>query len=446
MEIEPLLGTAQMRANQQGKAVKLVERLYDATPFWRQRLDAAGAQPGKIRTLEDFSARVPIFDKAQRRQLAEDHDMDMMKAVEASIGVPLDRVVLMAATSGTTGEPTFYPFTEHDINWVSQAFGRMFWRMGLRPGQRVVHAFGLSMTLAGVPYVHFIRNYGACVFPVGAEGGAERLLTMAKHVRPDMLCATPSLVEHLIERAPGILNDTVGSLGIKRIMAAGEPGAGIPELRAKIEGAYGAELFDHGAGFGISSNHPEYLGMHWVADDLALYELVDPDTHEPIPLEDGARGLAVFTTLDGEGFLWLRETFGDIHEVTVSPSPDGQTGLRYKVVGRTDDMLKVKGVIVYPAAIDGVITGFGPQLTGEFRIVLDEPPPRVVPPLTLKVEHAEHVSADELPVLAKEIEDSMSQQLKFRPRIEWLGPGVLERSNLKTNFFERTYLTSASTR
>jgi phenylacetate-coenzyme A ligase PaaK-like adenylate-forming protein len=210
-------------------------------------------------------------------------------------------------------------------------------------------------------------------------------------------------------------------------------------LRAKIEGAYGAKLFDHGAGVGISSDYPEYLGMHFVADDFVLYELVDPVTHEPIPLEDGARGLAVMTTLEGEGLLWVRETFGDIHEVSTGPSPDGLTGVRYKVVGRTDDMLKVKGVIVYPAAIDAVVARFIPRVTGEFRIVLDAPPPRVVPPLKLKIERGEHVDDGQLPALAAEMEEKMHRALNVRPAIKWLEPGALERAALKTNFFERAY-------
>ena len=252
MEVEPLLGTDELQGLQFEKARKLVERLYAAKPFWRERLDRAGAQPDKITTLDDFRRRVPVIDKAQRRELAEECELDMVEVVDRTIGVPLDELVLMAATSGTTGEPTFYPFTKSDVVWLSECFARILWRTGLRPGGRVIHAFGLSMTLAGVPYVEFIQNYGACVFPVGAEGGAERLLRLARYCRPEMLCATPSLVEHLIDRCPEILGEPVGSLGIKRILAAGEPGAGIPALRAKIEDAYGAKLFDHGAGVGIS--------------------------------------------------------------------------------------------------------------------------------------------------------------------------------------------------
>jgi len=117
----------------------------------------------------------------------------------------------------------------------------------------------------------------------------------------------------------------------------------------------------------------------------------------------------------------------------------GQTGFRYKIVGRVDDMLKIKGAMVYPAAIDGVITGFVPRVTGEFRIVLDEPPPRVVPPLKLKVEYGEGVKKEELENLAKEIEEEMHAKCKFRPQIQWLAPQTIERSTYKTKLIEKAY-------
>jgi phenylacetate-CoA ligase len=295
------------------------------------------------------------------------------------------------------------------------------------------------MWLAGVPYVQFSQRSGACVFPVGAEGGTERILKFARLFKANVLACTPSLAEHLISKAPEILGHGVGELGIKRLFCGGEPGAGIPEVRRNLETSYGAKLSDHGAGFGISCDHPEYQGMHHVADDTVLFELVDPDTYDPVRFEDGAGGLPVFTTLDGEGFLWFRETIGDICQVFTEPCPCGTTGFRYKIIGRSDDMLKVKGIMVYPAAIDGVIAGFTPRVTGEFRIVLEEPPPRVVPPLKLKIEHGDGVGEADLPFLAGEIEEKLKARLKIAPSIQWLPAGTLERSMNKTRFFEKAY-------
>lgn len=179
--------------------------------------------------------------------------------------------------------------------------------------------------------------------------------------------------------------------------------------------------------------------MHSLADEGCYYELIDPDTKEPVPFEHGARGEAVFTSLGGEGNVMLRQSIGDIHEVFTEPCPCGRTGFRYKVVGRADDMLKVKGVMVYPTHIKGVINEFIPRVTGEHRIVLDEKPPRVVPPLKVRVEHAEGLAGEALEALAGEIEDAMSNRLKIRPKVLWAEPGSLERSHYKGQVFEKLY-------
>ncbi len=439
MAAETALNTPQVRELQLAKLQALLGRLYQGKPFWKQRMDEAGIDPQKLKSLDEYSRKMPIVDKALRRQLAEAAGGDIWKVIDQTIAVPAEQVVLMAATSGTTGEPTPYPHTKKDIEQKQEVFARIAWRAGIRPGDRIAHAFGLSMWLAGVPYVQYLQHIGACVLPVGAEGGTERLLRFIKQFRADTVFGTPSLLEHLIDRAPEIIGAPVGSLGIKRIICAGEPGAGIPEVRAKIENAYGARLFDHGGAHGISCDCAEYQGMHHVADDQVLFELVDPDTLEPIALEHGARGMPVQTTLDGEGMLWVREAFGDVFEVYTDPCACGQTGFRYKVVGRVDDMLKVKGVMVYPAAIDGFITGFAPRVTGEFRIVLTEKPPRVVPPLKLKVEYGEGVHESELEGLASEIQDKMGARLKIVPQIIWVPPHSLPRTAGKTNLFERVY-------
>ncbi len=437
-DVESQFGTPALRTLQFERLKALLVRLYAAKPFWKERMDKAGLDPARLSGLEEFSRLMPVMDKAERRRIVEECGSALDMA-EKTIAVPLEDVILMAATSGTTGEPTPYPHTQKDIDLFGELFARLAWRAGIRRGDRIVHAFGLSMWMAGVPYVEFLQKSGACVLPVGAEGGSERLLRFIKQFRANVLFGTPSLVEHLIEKAPEILGEPVGSLGIKTIICAGEPGAGIPEVRARIEEAYGARLYDHGGSLGLSCACEDYQGMHHVAEDYYLFELVDPATLEPIPFVDGARGLAVQTTLEHEGMLWMRETFGDIVEVLTDPCACGQAGFRYKVVGRADDMLKIKGVMVYPAAIDGVIASFAPRVTGEFRIVLTEQPPRVVPPLKLRVEAGPDIAEADLPALAAEIETAMRSRLKISPAIEWVVPFGLERTGGKTQFFERRY-------
>ncbi len=437
-EFEEILGTERMRDIQLERLRKRVGELFEHAGYFRCRMEARGVHgPEDIKTLEDWPRALAPFTKADYRALMEECAHDVYRFLDATLPVPLSELVTMAATSGTTGEPQPYAFTRVDLDELwGEYLQRGYWRAGVRPGDRVVQAFALSMFVAGVPGLQCSRDNGTMVIPVGAEGGVARILKTAKFFRGNVLTCTPSLAEHMIERAPEILGAPISSLGIKALMCGGEPGAGIPEVRHRIESAYGAKLYDLGAGFGVSCDHLEYQGMHWIADDLAIYELVDPTTHEPLAMEDGAEGEAVFTSLLGGGLGQTRITLGDIHRVTVSPCPCGATGFRYRIVGRVDDMLKVKGVIVYPAAIDAVVAGFIPRVTGEFRILLDEPPPRVVPPLKLRIERGAETADSAIKELETEIVRAMKDRLKFTPEIHWLAPNELERSDHKTRFIE----------
>lgn len=436
--MEEILGSERMQRIQLQRLRERVDQIFVHAPYFRRRMEASGVHAGTdVRTLEDWSKVLPPFTKADYRALIEECDNDVYRFLDETLPVPLSDIVCMAATSGTTGDPQPYPFTRRDLDdFWGEYLRRARWRAGVRPGDRMVHAFALSMFAAGVPPLQSSRDDGTMQIPVGAEGGVARILQTARFFHGNVLSCTPSLAEHMIERAPEILGQPISSLGIRIVVCGGEPGAGIPAVRRRIETAYGAKLYDAGAGLGVSCDFPEYQGMHWVGDDLAIYELVDPDTHEAIPLTDGAEGEAVFTTLVGGGLGWTRLTLGDIHRVEVSPCPCGATGFRYRIVGRVDDMLKVKGVIVYPAAIDSVIASFIPRVTGEFRILLDEPPPRVVPPLRLRVERGEQTSEAAVPQLEAELLKVMKERLKVTPRILWASPYEIERSPHKTKLIE----------
>lgn len=439
MEIEPFLDSPQMRDLQLYRLQRHLALLYEGAPFWRRRMDQYGSKPSDVRRLEDLARIMPPCRKQDLREATEQYGT--VEAMQQMIAAPLDHLKLLAATSGTTGEPTPYPYTPAGMELSNETWARIFWRAGIRPGDRILHGFGLSMFVGGVPLVMAASAMGACPIPVGAEAGAERLLKIALSFQPRVLFCTPSFAEYLIEVAPNHIGKPVSSLGIQIILAGGEPGAGLPEVKRKIESAFGAKLFDIGGGAGGSCDCADYQGMHNVRADGSITELVDPETDAIIPMEDGSRGEACVSTIIGDGSMGgIRTSLGDIMEVTMSPCPCGRTGFRYRIVGRTDDMLKVKGAIIYPAALDNVIASFYPRVTGEFRIVLNEPPPRVTPPLQLKIERGADIEGETLRQLEADLLNAMSGQLRVTPAITWLPPNTLERTGKKTQFFEKTYL------
>ncbi len=443
-EIEPLLNTLEMKKIQEGKLQAALQYAYDNVPFDRERMNKAGIKPQDIKSFEDLSRSLPYCGQADFREVFERVNNDMFAAFDIIFGKDrMDDLHLLTTTSGTTGIPTPYPMFHKSTEMIGEIWGRMATRAGVKAGDKVAIGFGLSMHAAGTPQLYFFKKMaGVTVIPIGAEAGTERFLQMVKLFKANVLTCTPSLALHLIERCQEVLGEPIANLGIDRLLLGAEPGAGIPEIREQLEREYGAKVFDLGAGYGVSCDHEEYQGMHWVADDHCHYELVNPETKEPVPMEHGATGLAVFTPLDVDSTLFfanMRFTLNDIHQVFTDPCPCGQSGFRYKIVGRADDMLKVKGVPVYPAAIQGVINGFVPQVTGAFRIVLDREPPLVLPPLKLKIEKGDNFSDAGLPALEKQINDKMHNLLKIRPDITWLEPNSLERAVKKTQLLEKNY-------
>ena len=440
MDIEPLLNTPPMKDLQFTKLKKMMGRLKANAPFYTKMMEANKLDPENLSSFEEYKDKIEIFNKDSLRRLVEECEGSLLKALNRTMPVSVDDLDWMGTTTGTTGIPTPYPMTNFDVQHLwGESNTRGAWRAGVRPHDRVLWCFALSMVIAGVPTMMGVQKIGCMMLPVGAEAKSERILMMQGLFHGTVYVGTPSLAEYLIEQAPKILGKEVGQMGFKALLCGGEPGAGIPEVKRKLETAYGCRLFDSGAGYGTSCDHPEYQGMHWLGDDLCYYELVDPDTKAPLPMENGAQGEAVFTSLEGDGMVWVRLTMGDIHQVFTDPCPCGKSGFRYKVIGRSDDMLKVKGVMVYPSHIKGVINEFVPRVTGEVRIILDEKPPRVVPPLKLRVEHARNISGEELTRLEKEIIEVMSRRIKINPQIFWAEPGSLERSTYKGKVFEKLY-------
>jgi len=436
MEIETKLNTPEIWEYQNKTFLANIQRGYDQYPLTKKRMDDAGVNPSDIKSLDDLE-KIPIYGQPQMRELLQETGFSINKVLKMALGDSANDIYLMAATSGTTGIPTPYPITRERLPEWREIYCRMLWRCGVRPGDKIVLAFGLSMFLAGTPMILFFEKFpGITIIPVGAEAGTEQIINYTRLFECNVIMCTPSLALHLIEKAPEIMGNEVSALGIKTLICGGEPGAGIPEVRKRIETEYGAKLFDFGAGFGVSCDYPDYQGMHWYLDDKTYYELVDPETEKNIPMEDGNAGLAVFTSLEG---YYVRNTIGDIHQVFISQCPCGLSGFRYKIVGRTDDMLKIKGVMVYPAQIKNVVEAYIPKTTGEFRILLDEPPPRVVPPLKLKIEFGPSIKKGDLAALDKELEERFHREVKIRPKIEWIEPQTLERSAKKTQYIIKLY-------
>jgi len=431
----------EMRALQLERLKRQVAYNYAGSPYYRAKFDAAGVAPADIRGFEDF-ARVPLMDKNEHRQVQEDSLARHGTPFALLACAPRDRIVRISATSGTTGIPTLYTLTAHDVGVVNEMHARKYWRTGIRPGHVMIQALSLSMFTGGLPLSQGIQHLGACVVPVGIEGGTRRVLEFTCLTRPDALIATPSFGQYMIEECQKHTGKTAQELGFRWFFCAGEPGGGNPGVRRMLADGFGARVFDHTGGghafHGISCDEPpdEYKGMHFVSEDHCLLELVDPHTRQPIAISQGAVGEMVFTFIDWEGGPFMRYALGDLLQVWTDPCPCGMPGTRFKIVGRTDDMLIVKGVNIYPEAIRNALLAFAPQVTDRFRITLSRPGPAVEPPLRLRVEFGDGVREADLPGLERSVMAHFRAALRIAPAIEWLPPGTLPREAHKTRYIE----------
>ena len=420
---------------------KQLQYNYDHSEYYREeKFHKSGLTPERIKTFNDFR-NIPLMTKDEHRWIQE----ESLRRFEHPYGLitcaPKEKIIRINSTSGTTGQPTLYTLTQSDINVLNEMHARKYWRTGLRPGNIVLQALSLSMFTGGLPLSDGLQAMGLCVVPVGIEGGTKRVLDFTLLTRPDVLIATPSFGEYLIDQAPKLIGKEARELGIRWFYCAGEPGAGIPPLRKKLQEGFGAKVFDHTGGghafHGISCDSEPYPGMHFISPDHCILELINPETKEPLETSDGTIGEMVFTFVGWEGGPFMRYALGDLIQIFTEPCSCGWPEMRFKILGRADDMLIIKGVNIYPAALKSVVGEFAPQTTGAFRIILDGPGPLVTPPLRVKIEYGQQdISIDEIQTLTKDLKDAIRDRLRVNPDLELVPPFSLPRGAGKTSLIE----------
>jgi phenylacetate-CoA ligase len=407
-----------------------IEYLFSASPFYRRKLIAAGCpNPAAVGELDDIAA-LPFTEKDEIRRSQAEHPPfgDHLAARRESL-------VRVFSTSGTTGDPVYMPVSRADLAMWIEISSRSYFATGLRPGMTVVSTYNAGPFVAGAA-IDTIANLGLCHVPVGT-GNTAHLVRALQLIAPDALMCTPSyalyLAEHLGER--GVAADR---LGLKRISVAGEPGGGDPQIKAHLQSAFGVRLCE-AMGIGDVSislwgECDAQRGMHFCGGDFVHVELIDPETGTPLPLGDGVQGELVYTALKREAAPLLRFRSRDHVVVQTSPCGCGRETMRVRCIGRTDDLLIVRGVNVFPAAIRSVVAQFAPHVSGVISVRPAARGVRQEPPLPVAVELAGGVEASES--LAREIEQAIRAKLVAGARVEFVAFGALPRSEYKTKLVD----------
>ncbi|MDX6534251.1 MAG: phenylacetate-CoA ligase [Gaiellales bacterium] len=404
--------------------------LFDRSPFYRAKLAGAGFASAKdAGGLADI-AGLPLTEKPEIRASCTPDN-----PIGAHLCATPSEVVRIYSTSGTTGTPSYIPLTAVDLgNWVTGS-ARSYAASGISAGQRIVSTYNAGPFVAGAALASFDR-IGLCHIPVGT-GNTERLMLAIELLRPEAAVLTPSYAAHLIEWAAARGVDLAGS-SVRRVLVAGEPGGGEAAFRAKLEEGWGARVTEAmGIGdIGVSlwGECEEQDGMHLGARGFVHPELIDPDTGAAVDMDDGASGELVLTHLQHRAAPLLRFRTRDHVLVRTSPCTCGRTGPRVRCIGRTDDMLIVRGVNVFPSAVREVVSAFAPRVSGHILVRPQIPGVKQDPPLPVSVELSPDVTADD--ALAQEIRDRLRSLLVVQTRIDLVPWGSLVRSEYKSKLVE----------
>jgi phenylacetate-CoA ligase len=429
-DVETRPWSEQQRADETPYRAQLAY-LFERSPFYRAKLAAVGFDHAAAAGGLDQLAQLPFTDK---------HELRATCTPENPIGAhqcaTTDEIVQIYLTSGTTGTPSYIPLTACDVeNWVTAAT-RSYAASGVTAGQRIISSHNAGPFVAGAALASFQR-LGLCHIPIGTAN-TERLLTAIDRLQPQAAVLTPSYAAYLIESAADHRIDLRGS-SVERVLVAGEPGGGEAAFRDTLEWGWDAQVTeemgigDIGASLWGECEHRD--GMHFGARGIVYPELIDPETGAARPLDDGASGELVLTHLRQRAAPLLRFRTGDHIVVSHGPCPCGRTSPRIRCIGRTDDMLTVRGVNVFPSAVREVINSFAPSVSGHILLRPRAPGAKQDPPLPVSVELAQGALANT--TLADEIAERLHSTLIVPARVELVPWRSLGRSQNKSKLVER---------
>ncbi len=390
---------------------KQIHALVSAESFYGKKLEDAGMTG--ISTAEEFE-QLPFSEK---NDLREAYPLGLMTA-------PEEEIVRIHSSSGTTGLPVIIPYTAKDVDDWAIMFKRCYELVGITNMDRIQITPGYGLWTAGIGFQNGAEKLGAMVIPMG-PGNTEKQLKMMVDMKSTVLCSTSSyallLAEEIEKR--GIKDQIHLKKGVIGSERWGD------KMRQRISSELGIELYDiyglteiYGPGIGISCKYNN--GMHYW-DDYIYIEIIDPVTLKPVP--DGEMGEIVITTLVKEGAPLIRYRTHDLSRIIPGECPCGCKHPRLDtIMGRTDDMMKIKGVNVFPSQIEEVLREF-PQLSSEYQIRISHLEGKD----TMRI-YVETDGTEDFAELAQQIAEKVKSRIGFTPLIKIVEIGVLPRSEKKT--------------
>ncbi|KUK10511.1 MAG: Phenylacetate--CoA ligase [Clostridia bacterium 41_269] len=394
---------------------RLINTLYEKSNFYRKKFNELDLHPSDIKGLEDLH-KLPFTEK---EDLRNNYPLSMQIA-------PDEEIVRIHSSSGTTGKAVLIPYTQRDVNNWAEMMARCMEMVGVTKKDRVQITPGYGLWTAGIGFQAGVERIGAMAIPTG-PGNTERQLQMMVDLKTTVLIGTSSYGLYLAEEAEkkGLLDKIKLRIGIFGSERWGE------KMRSRIEQLFGIDSFDiYGLteiyGPGIAIDCPHHTGLHYWNDHF-IFEIIDPETGKQ--LEPGKKGELVITTLTKEGMPLLRFRTRDITRIIPARCSCGSSyPMIDRITGRTDDMIKIKGVQVFPADFENVLKSI-PEISSEYRIVIDRKNGK--DSVLLQVERNEHSQAT-AEAVAKKCEEEIKNRIGITVEVKVLRYKELPRSEKKT--------------
>ncbi len=409
------------RELQGARLQKLVERLYHNVPFYRQKLQELDILPSDIRSIDDIT-KLPFTTKKDMR---DNYPCDLF-------AVPKTEIIRIHASSGTTGKPTIVGYTRKDLAVWSECIARSLYAWGVRNTDIVSVAYGYGLFTGGLGFHDGAQHLGATVLPT-STGNTEKHIRLLRDLQVTVLACTPSYALHLYETIKK-MGYSMDEFALRIGCFGGEPWT--ESMRREIETNMGIKGYNmYGLseimGPGVAYECECQKGSHFNEDHF-YPEIIDPQTLEVLP--DGEKGELVITTLTKEGIPLIRYRTRDLTALHHGTCACGRTEVRIDpIMGRSDDMLIIRGINVFPSQIESVIldlNAFEPQ----YQLIVDRKDN--LDTLDVLVEVKEGYYSDnlaEMVGLKKELHDKLKSVLSINANVQLVEPGSIERSQGKSN-------------
>ncbi len=413
------MNRAQIEALQLERLKKTVEHCYNGSKFYKQRLDSVGVKPEDIKSLDDLK-RIPFTTK---QDLRDTYPFGMAS-------VPLSQCTRLHSSSGTTGNPTVILHTQKDLEQWANAVARCLWMVGCRPDDVFQNTSGYGMFTGGLGFQYGAELLGMLTVPAAA-GNTMRQLKFFTDFGTTVVHAIPSYASRIYEIMCEKGIDPRRDTKLRTLVIGAEPHS--EDTRRRIEEMLGVKAYNsfgmsEMCGPGVAFECKEQNGLH-IWEDYYIVEIVDPDTLEPVP--DGTIGELVLTTINREAMPLLRYRTRDLTRILPGKCPCGREHIRLdRMKGRSDDMIILKGVNIFPIQIETILMQFK-ELASDYLITLETLEDNDA--MTVEVELRDMFIDDyaALQRLEKEITRQLHDEILITPKVRLVPKGSLPKSEGK---------------